>query len=150
MKLHKATEPPPPRPMLWDKEARYMVEPGRRAWNDFEMRRSMERALSFEHEAIVELTKLLAVHDLRPLHSVRVTYPFIMSPTPYPPEGLPPERDTENTRLKEFAFDAQDALDEYFGGSDWRHWFVAPYMNDDNTFYLGVFVDETFVTEVVE
>lgn len=153
MKLYRPTEPPPPRSLVWDRDARYMVESDRRIWNDYELRRGMEQALRLEMATICDITALLAVYQLSPLHAVQVSYPFKIPPTPYPSGGLLKSREIENGRLKEFAFDAQDALDGYFGGVRWQNWFVAPFIDcvgAESTFNVGVFVDEKFITEVVE
>lgn len=113
---------------------------------DWAIRTMMERALRYSDEEVLIITKELAEVDVKALHSVELSRPFT----------TPALSDTgsNNSLLKEFAFDAYDVLNGHFGFIEWTDWFIAPYfdLGDDlgDRFWLGVFVADTFDETVVE
>lgn len=145
----------PLKPLVWDKNEIYTVPHSRNAWNDFQLRCGMEHALQLsEEQAVVEITKALAESGLSPLHAASVRFPFTMPPMSYTPGCMDDQQMRENALLRDFAFDAQDVLKDYFEGDIWRGWFVAPYFveGDDahGTLWLGVFADDGLAQEVIE
>ncbi len=108
--------------------------------NDQMIRQSMYEVLSWDTEQIITTTKQLAEADAQKLHSIELSLPI----------RLPSINDvgTHNALLKEFAFDAFDALHTYFGSpEEWDEWSVLPYfLEGDDTqesVFLGVFAQKT-------
>lgn len=153
MNIYKPEPCPEAPPIIWG-ERYYLVPPPETLWRDGEIRRGMEYALRADDVSVAEITKQLVSHELEPLLSVEVRYPYQMPPSVYKPGCMTNNQEEENTILREFAFDAYDCLAAHFSTDKWCNWFVAPYFahGDDtrSSVNIGVFVAETFNWEVVE
>lgn len=145
MNVYKPKDMPQLKPLVWDKNKTYMVPHSRGAWNDFQLRCGMEHALQLNEESVLEITKVLAESGLAPLYAASVCYPFVVPLVSYNSECMSDQQRRENAVLRDFAFDAQDILKDYFRGDIWCSWFVAPYFaegDDGHTrVWIGVFVD---------
>lgn len=114
----------------------------------------MEYSLRSSEQDIHEISKCLKERNLMSLHMVCINYPFYIPPPVYTPGCMSKQQEQDNKVLRDFAFDAQSALQSYFHSEMWHGWFVAPYFaeGDDthSTLYIGVFVDEELAQEVIE
>ena len=153
MDIYRPQLPPSAPPIIWG-ERYYMVPAPKSLWNDGEIRRGMEFALKRSIETVLEITKKLQVLELQPLLSVEIGHPYCMPPPVFIQGGMNERAEAENNILKQFAFDAYDQLDVYFGDGDWTNWTVLPYFarGDDtgDTVYIGVFIHEKFISKVIE
>ena len=106
----------------------------------------MDIALQQSPDDVQEISKLIQEAGLTPLRSVQIAHPYAQPPVVYTPGCMSQVQESDNVRLKDFAFDAYDSLRDYFGDTRWAHWFIAPFYDsgDDTheTYSLGVFVDE--------
>lgn len=154
MNIYEPVEPPPARPLRWDPEDRYSVPISRSIWSDYEIRRSMEHALSRSSDEVRVITKQLVGVGLRAMHTVTVRHPYELPGLDYTPGAMSADREADNQALKGFAFDAYDRLRAHFGDARWHDWFVAPFFaeGDDthDTVNLGVFIGARLLDEVVE
>lgn len=143
-----------PPPMIWGEDYYVSHQPPESLWNDGEIRRGMEFALRMQDGHVHEITKILRERKLDPLLSVQVSFPYERLPAVFRPGCMREEQERENVMLKNYVFDAYDALAEYFADAQWRGWFVAPYFSEcDDTYStcnLGIFVDEQLSSEMVE
>lgn len=161
MKIYRPELPPLAPPIIWGKE-RYIVPPSKNTWNDAEVRRGMEFSLRSSADTVLEITKFLIDSELSPVTSLAgdaivsapLAIPYTMPPSVYVASEVNEEAVNNNNFLKDFATKAYDALDESFGTNPWDGWFIAPFFGIDDdtqeTFQLGLFIDEGFRQTVVE
>lgn len=154
MNIYRPLQLPPARPIVWSPDVPYSPPIPETVWRDDEVRRGIEHALGLEAECVRTITKTLREQGLSSLHSVQLQYPYKAPDVERVPCSMSSKELETNRLLQTFAYDAYDALAQHFRYNDWRGWFIAPYFlaGDDrhSVMQLGVFVDETFITEVVE
>ncbi|MBP9738098.1 hypothetical protein KBD20_00245 [Candidatus Saccharibacteria bacterium] len=108
--------------------------------NDQRIRESMAEVLSWDNEKITIATKQMLEDEMKAIHSVELSLPI----------RLPSicSEGTHNKLLKDFAFDAFDALHEYYGSpEEWGEWAIIPYFAAGDDMFevvtLGVFITES-------
>lgn len=132
-------------PRLLPHEGYNITEISELTIQDWRIRSAMELALKMSEVEVQASTKLidelgcvdLLSDYLKDRESPEFQYPIVLQP-------IRRGEDPVDKQLRDFAFDACDALADKFDESIWHDWYIAPYFleGDDTrqTFKLGVFV----------
>lgn len=103
--------------------------------HDGEIREDIERSVTSSEAEVLLMTACLGSAASQALLNLRLDWPFKL-----------PSRSDEGSNcrgLKNFVFDAFEALQNYHGGEDWGgEWFIAPYFSfeeDGRSLRIGVF-----------
>ncbi len=112
--------------------------------HDWQVRNAMMRAVQCNEEAVRDITlELTTSVDVTLLRVAELSYPFC--PPPVVATANSEALGENNNVLREFAFDAFEALDEYFGGESWGEWRILPFVmakeDQEVTYNIGLFVD---------
>lgn len=107
--------------------------------HDDQVRRAMHIALTLEDDELRRIAKIVANERLQPIHRIELSTPIILPSTS--------NVGTHNIELKAYAFEAYDALAQYFGSrGEWGEWEITAYYGEGDdmnaSVHLGVFTQK--------